>query len=560
MHRAIRSGVVLGVVLTCGCPTTTHVVGSSTAAGDGVTGQDSGTGDSGGDGDVVEDHRTYFIGESLAFDGGVECENKDLNTVTSALREELDAAGWTGMRLVDDDTWPEDFGEATLFDGGRDDVYADVVRLAIFAGHGGAGLLQWGTPSDAGLCRLTIDSSMRLGRLAGDHAAAVMLLTSCIMRKDIAWDTFQDQGTRQLFGYHDSPGIGSDEARKVFMRSADGQPSADAWLEEMVQNAAGKHSPAVLTLGTSPDDASDTHGLTNLASGVGLLENVGEPVSNYHYELYDSGCDTICGNCGANNAPLPELMLSAPVSTLTLIRPQRSAAELVERASVVLEAFELAPLEPAALARLEAWAAQTVERGDVSYAQILDEPRVDLSYDPDSDQLRITDRGALARARPAPGELVDDSAVLEESLVAEAEAEGTRAALGGLLDASVLLSSTPALITRSLADGSDADPQPEPVAFEYFYTWTGERDGLTLPDYEIGVGVTRLGELASVTLSLVEVEPGASLGYQRSPEQALDALREAVLATPGPSMSTSSPLGSATSSPRTKPRHCSSQA
>ena len=176
MTTLSRISVTLALLL-CGCPTT-HVAGGSTSGGGSSsgdsTGEDPGTSDTGGD--IVEDHRTYFIGESLAFDGGGSCDNDKLNTVTSSLREQLDAAGWTGLRFVDDNSWPEDFTEATFPGLGLDDAYGDAARLSVYAGHAAPGQLQWGRPSDAGLCRLTVPTSARLGTLAGDTAAATMSL------------------------------------------------------------------------------------------------------------------------------------------------------------------------------------------------------------------------------------------------------------------------------------------------------------------------------------------------------------------------------------------------
>ena len=349
-----------------------------------------------------------------------------------------------------------------------------------------------------------------------------------MMRVDLLWATYAAQGSRQFFGYHDSPYIGADQPSKVFLRSADGQPSADAWLEEMVQNVAGKHSPLVMTLGTSLADAADTHGLTNIASGMGLIENVAEPATDMYYEMFDSGCEKGCGNCDAgDSAPLPALMLSAPVARLVLSRPIRPAAELVERASTLFDVLGFPPLDPEAVARLEVWAARAIERDGVSYTQVFDEPRVDISYDAHADLLRLTDRYALARARPGPDELVEDSSELEQAL--RAQAEVAHGSLGSLLDASVILGPDYVLTTRALGYLSEQS-QAEPFAFEYIYTLTGEHAGLALPDYSVSVGITRLGELSSVVLSLIEVEVGAELTYQRSPEQALDVLRDKILA------------------------------
>jgi hypothetical protein len=526
---------MLGLVLA-GCPSTNVVVGGSSVgesgdtsdpAGSDTTATDTNTGETGdGDGDVVQDHRTYFIGESTKFDGGGLCDNSGLNAVTSTLRNELVDAGWTGLRFVNDNSWPEDFREATMSDLALDEIHGDAARLSIYAGHGNVGMLQWGRPSDNGVCRTNIDPNARLGTLAGDTAGATMLMTSCTMRADQLWPVFQNQACRQFLGYHDSPFIGHDEARKVFKRTQDSQPTADAWLEEMEANI-GSNSPVVFTMGTSPDDATSTHGITNLASGEGMIMNVGEPADNFQFELWDNGCTKICGNCNGNAPPLPEIMFGALVPRVTLTRPLRSADDLVAHAALLIARFDVGPLDQAQQARLEVWASSVVERGEISYAQILDEPRLDLSYDPSSDLLRITNRDALARARPGPGSIVDDPPGLEATLRLEAEA--VRAELQTIPGALDLLGSVFEVTTRELGYGS-ADMQTGPIAFEYMFTLPGQFEGLALPDRRLGIGVTRLGELSTLVVSVVDVQVTGTVGFQRTPQEAIDVLEAEVLA------------------------------
>src|SRR5690606_1766116 len=136
--------VAVGVLLV-GCPSTEVVLGASSGqaeTGTAETGNaESGTetvgeGDGDGDsGDVVDDHRTYFIGESTKFDGGGLCANDDLNTITNTLRNALDDEGWSGQRFVDEDSWPEDFSEGTFSNLSLDGSFGDAARLSIYAGH-----------------------------------------------------------------------------------------------------------------------------------------------------------------------------------------------------------------------------------------------------------------------------------------------------------------------------------------------------------------------------------------------------------------------------------------
>ncbi len=484
---------------------------------------ESDTSAEGDGGDGVEDHRSYFIGESTKFDGGGFCNNADLNVVTSTFRSELGEAGWTGQRFVDENSWPEDFREGTLSAIALDGVYGDAARLSVYAGHGNIGQLQWGQPSDNGQCQNNIKVDSRYGILAGNTAAATMLMTSCTLRIDQLWPVFQGQSSRQFFGYHNSPHIGYDEARKVFKRTQDGQSTADAWLEEMVQNVSGKNSPVVLTMGTSKGDASEMHGMTNLASGEGFLENVGEPADNYFFEFYNSGCSTTCGNCSGNATAPPEVTLGASMPRITLARPLRSAANLVELASILIGRFDVGALDVEEQARLDAWAHRVVASGDVTHALIRASPNLDLSYDPQSDLLRITNRSALAQARLLAGELIGDPANLQATLQAEAEAvRDGLAAIPGALD---LLGTQFEVTTREVGQGGGEGPQSGPVAFEYMFTLPGRFEDLALPDRSLGIGVTRLGELSTLTMAMVELEVVGEARIEREPQHAIEDLK-----------------------------------
>jgi hypothetical protein len=507
------------LAILTGCPDTTSKVGGTSAGEDEV-------GDTDASEDVVDDHRTYFIGESTKYDGGGDCENADLNVVTNTLRNRLAEAGWSGHRLVDDNAWPEDFREGTDSVFALDGLRADAARLAIFAGHGGIGLLQWGRPSPNDECLADLDDNVRLGTLAGDTAAATMFMTSCTMRVDQAWPTLQASACRQFFGYHDSPHIGYDEARKVFVRTQAGQATVDAWLEEMVDNVIGHNSPVVLTMGTGPADATNVHGATNLATGEGYLESVGEPADNYFFEWFNNGCNSVCGNCSTSAAVPPTLTLGSIAPRLKLSRPQRSSAELVELALTLLARFDIATLDADEQRRLDAWASTVTTTRDITHAQILDEPRIDLTYDPQLDRLRITDRSALARARPCPGEILDDDADLPAMLHAEAEAvRGRLQAIAGALDR---LGTSFEQSTREVGYGGTTGPQSPSIAYEYVFSLPGQIEDLALPGRSLEIGVTRLGELSTLSVASVNVEVIGDARFVRTPEQAIDQLITAI--------------------------------
>ena len=514
------------VALLAACPETPISSGGSSVGEDEIgsegpdsTGVDTGGLDTGGD--VVEDHRTYFIGESRKFDGGGLCENTNLNTVTATLRNRLDNAGWSGLRFVDDNTWPEDFKEGTLDPLALDGVYGDTARLAIYAGHGNVGLLQWGRPSDNGTCRLGLVQGVRLGTLAGDTAAATMFMTSCTLRTDQLGFVLQGNACRQFFGYHNSPYIGFDEARKVFKRTQDGQRSADAWLDEMEQNAAlGKNSPVVYTVGSSPDDAVSVHGMANLATGEGYIENVAEPADNFYFEWLDNGCTSSCGNCPGNSNVPPEVTLGETVPRVKMTRYSRTAADLSDLVAMLLPLFDIDPT--AVKEDLDAWASEIVASGDVTYSLLLVDPRIDLSYDPDSDLLRITNRSALASARPKQGETIADDPNLASTLAVEAEL--VRAHLQTLPDMLDLLDPQVEVSTRAIGFGATRGSQTASIPYEYLFSQQGKIEGLMLVGRSLGIGITRLGELSTLTISAVDAKRAGDARFVEHSQVALDAL------------------------------------
>lgn len=525
----VRIGVSLisAAGLLSGCPDTPVSFGASSDDVGDSTGSDSdkrdlpGESTETGGGEVpLDDHRTYFIGESRKFDGGDSCNNDNLNTVTSTLKNALVDAGWEGKRFVDENSWPEDFREGSISVTALDGVYGDASRLSIYAGHGSATQLQWGQPSDNGACTTTIPSMVRLGRDAGDVAAAVMLMTSCTLRTDQIWATFGPNAVRQIYGYHNSPHIGFDEARKVFERSQDGQPTAHAWLDEMEHNISGKNSPVVMTFGKVPGDAETIHAEVNLASGEGLLVDVSEPVLDFYFEWLDNGCTFLCGGCSNNATMPPEITAGTTVPVLRLARPVRSSEAIVERVQLLLPVFELDPLSAEDTLRLEAWASLVVERTDIAFARIAG---FELTYDPSSDLLRVRDREALDRARPSWDETAQDAdAALIEALRLEAtDLRATMALLPGLLDP---LGESFEMSTRKVGYGGEGRPTRE-LAYEYLFTATGRFAELDVIGSRLQIGMTRLGELGSVTIASMEVEPVGGALIERGIESTLMALR-----------------------------------
>lgn len=122
---------------------------------------------------------TYYIDESTDFTGN-GCQNDDLNTVTSSLRTVLNNHSWSGSRFTNSNAWPHDFVEAcsssSFGTGGLDEQFADAASLAVYAGHGNAGVVQFGFARNS-MCTVDMASSgnlttrgvMRLGQMSGQE-------------------------------------------------------------------------------------------------------------------------------------------------------------------------------------------------------------------------------------------------------------------------------------------------------------------------------------------------------------------------------------------------------
>jgi hypothetical protein len=520
--RTLRcSGSISALILLGGCPDTPISFGASSTDDEVGDGTNDASTETSSEELPVDDHRTFFIGESRKYDGGGACDNDDLNTVTKTLRNELVDAGWQGLRFVDENSWPEDYRESSFDPSSLDGVYGDGTRLSIYAGHGNSLKLQWGRPSGNGACTTLIRDTLRFGRFAGDTAAATMLMTSCALRTDQVWESFKENAFRQVYGYHDSPHIGYDEARKVFERSQDGQPTAHAWLDEMEHNIHGKNSPVVMTFGHVAGEAEAMHAETHLASGEGFIINVTEPIRDFYFEWLDNGCTVVCGGCTDSPTTLPQIDMGTTAPRLRLTRPLRSSIGLVERVELVLGIFAAGALSNEEAMRLETWALSVVERNDVAFARIGD---FELTYDPNSDLLRIRDREALDRARPTWTELGSElDATAIEAL--RSDADDLRIALEmlpGLLDP---LGEGFELSTRKVGFGGD-DRLARELTYEYLFTANGHFAEFEVIGSHLQIGITRLGELGSVTVAGMDVEIVGGSPIERGVEEALEAMRE----------------------------------
>jgi hypothetical protein len=221
---------------------------------------------------------------------GTAARTQIFNDVTSSLQTLMNDFGWSGNRYANPDAWPQDFVEAcspATFGAGLDSTFADAVDLAVYAGHGNAGLLQWGFKNGS-MCTVDFASStnvstkgvMRLGQMSGAQTMAGMWLTSCTLKKDRLASKANFQWARQQFGYHNSPSIGDDQPSNFFFSAAFWlQSNKNAWLDEMEDKPGvftGDNSPIIVSYGATSAQANDIHNNTRFG-GSTLTPRPGGP-------------------------------------------------------------------------------------------------------------------------------------------------------------------------------------------------------------------------------------------------------------------------------------------
>lgn len=227
----------------------------------------------------------YWIDESTDFTGN-GCNNTDLNNVTSSLRNRLNSDGWTGTRWSNANAWPEDYIERD--NGGIDHVTSDSRTLAVYAGHGNRGLIQFGFQR-AGRCVVRTNTDMRLGRQGGDDASYMMYVTSCTINLDSLNLHFAQQ-IRQSFGYHNSPSVKDNQPRD-FYKETDDVDNVVAWREEMEDRPGwftGDNSPITLTFGLNSSHCQTVKNTARLRDRD-LLTNAPEPHTWYCYSMFNNG-------------------------------------------------------------------------------------------------------------------------------------------------------------------------------------------------------------------------------------------------------------------------------
>lgn len=230
---------------------------------------------------------TYYIDENQDFTGNGCNNNDDLNNVTSALKSQLDARGWTGVRYAEAQAWPQDFWEScstTYGAGGLDSTFADSKLLSVYAGHGNTGYMVWGYPHNS-QCYSFLVNNMRLGSMNGSQSAFSMFMTSCTLKNGYGygWE-------RQQLGFHNSPSI-QDTAAGYWMACqhvALGGNNTGCWLDAMKVTEGGdyENSPAVVSYGSTANEALSVRDTADLYDNIYTSPRGGGPACGGNQPLY----------------------------------------------------------------------------------------------------------------------------------------------------------------------------------------------------------------------------------------------------------------------------------
>jgi hypothetical protein len=245
--------------------------------------------------------RTYWIDEATDFTGN-GCENTDLNDVTSDMKTMLDRWSFSGTRWTNANAWPQDFAEACdgsfYPTGGIDSSAADSQILAVYAGHGNVGLLQFGTMNN-GQCVVDFSSNMRLGAMAGAGAGHAVYVTSCTLKIESLTSEANANWLRQQFGFDNSPIVGNGDpglAADCTGALTTNKNCWLTWLEDKPGWFTGENSPVVLSHGSDSSDCQNTVNtarwgadVLNSPRGGGPSCNAGYPSFWYCYNWIDHG-------------------------------------------------------------------------------------------------------------------------------------------------------------------------------------------------------------------------------------------------------------------------------
>lgn len=259
-------------------PLVLALIASCYATGDPMnidTGAESGGYETGGMGAPV---LTYWISETTNFaqSNQPSCPNTNLNNVGGLAQATLDNDGWTGTYVLNGETTRRDFADSTVLAGGRDDLAADTVALAIYAGHGNINSMQWGNPDAANQCSLPLSDFMRLGLANGDTARLVVAVTSCTLNVPTVQNNIGASAAGQYAGWHNSPAV-SDFVLRSFYNTTqvmieNGKPLTNrlSWMSVgQSKPGLGRNSPVLFTEQGDDDDVGARHFGARVSEGTG---------------------------------------------------------------------------------------------------------------------------------------------------------------------------------------------------------------------------------------------------------------------------------------------------
>ena len=251
---------------------------------------------------------SFWIDESTDFTGN-GCQNSDLNNVGGPLDTALRTDFWFGDYWLNPDAWPQDFLEScssTFGSGGLDNVAMDARYLAVYAGHGNTGRLQYGF-QNSGRCNVNLSTNSRLGSMNGSQAGFVMYLTSCTLRVENTTTYANAQWLRQQFGYHNSPSIHSQSPAGWWQRLWTQSPTSNKtqWLDTMEFDIDGDedNSPVVVSHGSTASQAASVRDTANLITGPwysngprsgGPACGAGQPAFFYNVVRRNNGSTAAC--------------------------------------------------------------------------------------------------------------------------------------------------------------------------------------------------------------------------------------------------------------------------
>lgn len=171
--------------------------------------------------------RTYFIDQLVHYPA--PCNYGDLFDDTYSMKSRMDAAGWNGVKWVDEDAWVRDWREhcsSVYGSNGVDNSNADNRSLAVFSGHGGDyGMLYFGTQNDT--CSIDIDNQARLGSMDGAVAAVAMYI-SC----ETLHEGGYNEWVHQQLGFYEPTGNNT-SAYASFFDDTSWKSNSQAWLDRL---------------------------------------------------------------------------------------------------------------------------------------------------------------------------------------------------------------------------------------------------------------------------------------------------------------------------------------